>query len=365
MAKTNLILLHGALGSAKGLEQLSALLSEEFHVYAPDLEGHGGQSSDREFRIENFASALLGYLHAENISKADFFGYSMGGYVALYLASIAPDKVGNIMTLGTKFAWTPQTAAEELKKLDPEKIEAKAPQFARHLESQHTAQDWKVVVGRTAGLMKDLGDHPLLRSLVLKQIPHRVCIVLGDSDTMVSREESEKAALDLPQGAFVILPNTPHPLEQVDPLSLKKLIQDFLNNSLLEKDLQRAHYCSLVREYIEAYNSFQPERMVVHMHPEVIFENKYKGATDTRLEGKAAFLEQAKKAASYFSGRKQEILEWSFEEEDSVKITIAYEAIMAVDFPNGLKKGDRLQIKGSSTFRFKDGLIGYLLDENA
>lgn len=121
----------------------------------------------------------------------------------------------------------------------------------------------------------------------------------------------------------------------------------------------------LVEEYIQAYNNLDPEGMVKNMHPELVFENRHAGSVDMYLEGKDAFLQQAKLAITFFSSRCQTVLKWEYPDEDSLRISLAYEAITAMDFPNGPKKGERLELKGFSTFRFKDGLIIYLLDERA
>lgn len=226
--KRNLLLLHGALGSCKEFESWTFPIEKEFDVYATDFDGHGNKPCTYELRIENLAYQILAYMKDQNLHEADFFGFSMGGYVALYLAHIAPDKVGKIMTLGTKFAWTPEAAAEEKKKLNPEKIEAKIPHFANYLQALHPAQDWKALVHRTADMMEALGEQPLLTPSVLQGIRHEVLITLGDADNMVSKVESEQAAGHLPQGRFMLLQDTPHPLDKVNPKKVIDLLQEFL-----------------------------------------------------------------------------------------------------------------------------------------
>lgn len=230
MMKGNLLLLHGALGSSKGFENWISSLETAFHVFSPDFDGHGNKPCTFDLSIENLAHQILAYMKDHKLHQADFFGYSMGGYVALYLASIEPEKVGKIMTLGTKFAWTPEAAAEERKKLNPEKMEAKVPHFAGYLQALHPAQDWKALVHRTANMMETLGEQPLLTPTVLQGIKHEVLITLGDADNMVSQEESEQAARDLPNGSFLLLKNTPHPLEKVEPERLRSTLQSFLQS---------------------------------------------------------------------------------------------------------------------------------------
>ena len=122
-----LILLHGALGSAAQLDQLSGLLKPCYSCCTLNFSGHGGTPMPDAFSIGLFAGDVLRFMAASNIEKADFFGYSMGGYVALYLAANHPERVGKIITLATKFAWTPESASREIRMLDPQKIAKKIP----------------------------------------------------------------------------------------------------------------------------------------------------------------------------------------------------------------------------------------------
>ncbi|MBK9228864.1 MAG: alpha/beta fold hydrolase [Ignavibacteria bacterium] len=53
------------------------------------------------------------------ISPCNIFGYSMGGYAALYAAKKYPGVIGKIFTLGTKFEWNEESSASEVKLLSP------------------------------------------------------------------------------------------------------------------------------------------------------------------------------------------------------------------------------------------------------
>lgn len=87
----------------------------------------------------------------------------MGGYVALWLAHQHPERVRKIVTLGTKFDWSPESARLEVKKLDAEKILEKVPAFALILETRHAPNDWKQLLSRTSTMMLALGSDPLLK----------------------------------------------------------------------------------------------------------------------------------------------------------------------------------------------------------
>lgn len=122
-----LVLLHGAVGAKSQFAELVPLLESHFEVITLDFEGHGtADLTDRPFKIEHFAENALNMAGSE---KFDVFGYSMGGYVALYLALYQPERVGRVFTLATKFDWTPVTAEKEVKLLDADKILQKIPQY--------------------------------------------------------------------------------------------------------------------------------------------------------------------------------------------------------------------------------------------
>ena len=230
MEKDNLLLLHGALGSKAQLASLQTLLSDLFIVHTLDFDGHGANASNQEFSIDLFADNVLNYLIQNNIAKTHIFGYSMGGYVALKLAVKSSSFVGKIMTLGTKFNWTPEIAAKEIKMLNPQKIEEKVPAFAARLDELHTANNWKTVMQKTVQLMIDLGDGKGLSDEELRQVEQNTLIGIGEFDEMVTQEESSNAASLIPFGKFKVIDGFKHPIEKVDMKVLAQEIITFMQS---------------------------------------------------------------------------------------------------------------------------------------
>ncbi|MBW3544775.1 MAG: alpha/beta hydrolase [Bacteroidetes bacterium] len=227
--KPSLLLLHGALGSAEQLEQLANALQEQFSVHCFNFAGHGGEEDlSAPFSIARFAIELEAYLQAEQLKGLPVFGYSMGGYVALYLACRHPAFFTQILTLGTKFGWSPQSAAREVRMLQPDVVQEKVPQFAQMLATRHHPLDWRQLMEKTAAMMLSLGDQPALNQALLSGLKLPVTIMRGSQDRMVSEEESRQAAEWLPQGRYKELAGQPHPLEQ---LSIS-LLADEINKAL-------------------------------------------------------------------------------------------------------------------------------------
>jgi pimeloyl-ACP methyl ester carboxylesterase len=228
MKHNNLLLLHGALGSEVQLKPLQELLSKDFNVHTLNFEGHGGRTSDHEFDMERFADNVAEKLQTLEIANTHIFGYSMGGYVALTLAKKYPAMVESIVTLGTKFNWNLESAQQEVRMLNPEKIEEKVPAFAKRLHELHQPNDWKVVMQKTAAMMLTLANGKKLIDGDLQQIQHKVLIGIGSLDNMVTAEESENAATQLSNGNLKIIENVKHPIEKVDVNVLGTVIRDFI-----------------------------------------------------------------------------------------------------------------------------------------
>jgi pimeloyl-ACP methyl ester carboxylesterase len=221
--KKHLILLHGALGCAAQLEPLKYELKADWQVHSFNFLGHGGQPIPSSLLITHLVDQLAEYIRTQIPDKnpITIFGYSMGGYAALMLASRNIFPIQQIITLGTKLFWSPEVATREIGMLNPNVIEQKLPAFAKELEERHAPGDWKLLLAQTAGLMTDLGAHHYLNDEVLGGITVPCKLMLGDKDKMVSLNETVHAFNQIQQRALCVLPSTPHPIEKVD---VKRLV---------------------------------------------------------------------------------------------------------------------------------------------
>jgi pimeloyl-ACP methyl ester carboxylesterase len=225
----DLVLLHGALGTSAQFDALANALAATFRIHRVDFEGHGNVAGDgRPFRVSHFAENVIGTMNRNSMASTAIFGYSMGGYVALHLAATRPELVRAVATLGTKFRWDPATAAREAGRLDPAIIRSRVPKFADTLAERHaSAGGWEVVLARTADLLRHLGDEPALTNDTLRSIHQPVMVAVGDRDNTVSVEECEGVIQELPNATLQVLPDTPHPIEQVKVDILADLLRQF------------------------------------------------------------------------------------------------------------------------------------------
>lgn len=220
----NIILLHGAIGSKEQLNPLAIELKQlGYKVFSFNFSAHGMAPFQNEFSITQFATELLEFINQNKLQKADVFGYSMGGYIALYLSALQPNLIGRIITLGTKFAWDPVIAQNEIKQLQPEVIKLKIPKFATALEARH-GKDWETLLSHTSKLMIGLGDSNLLNADRFQKIKNKVYIGLSNNDTMVTDEETQLVADAIKNSERFWIQDAKHPIETVNSVDLANVI---------------------------------------------------------------------------------------------------------------------------------------------
>lgn len=92
-----LVLLHGGSGRWQLPERLIRDLSKHWHVFAPDLRGHG--KSGRVawgYRLRDQAGDIAAFLQQVS-GPAFLYGHSLGGIVALMTAGIYPQNVRAVL----------------------------------------------------------------------------------------------------------------------------------------------------------------------------------------------------------------------------------------------------------------------------
>lgn len=117
-----------------------------------------------------------------------------------------------------------------------------------------------------------------------------------------------------------------------------------------------------IYQYIDAYNQSDVLNMITNMADTIVFVNITNNQPTMQSEGIDEFKKQATEAISYFSHRQQTIISMTHR-PNSTEIIVDYKAIAAVDFPNEIKKGDEIKLRGKSIFKFsQEGKIIELRD---
>jgi hypothetical protein len=117
----------------------------------------------------------------------------------------------------------------------------------------------------------------------------------------------------------------------------------------------------VINHYIKSYNQFDVEAMLLNLDKDIVFINISNGLENLRTEGIEAFKNQAIIAKAYFNEREQLVKE-IIGNEHTIEIQIEYNAVLAMDFPNGLKSGDKIKMNGKSIFKFEGNKIKEIID---
>ena len=89
-----LVFVHGSTGSLTAFAPFMAELSQQAHVYAVDLRGHGlSGRAPGAYQVPDYGRDVLAFIQAVVGRPAFVAGHSMGGLIAVWLAAHAPDWV--------------------------------------------------------------------------------------------------------------------------------------------------------------------------------------------------------------------------------------------------------------------------------
>ena len=96
-----LVLLHGWSMSSAVFNEMLPLLGAERLVLAPDLRGHGASGTADGYALDDFVADLEAWLLALGHGEIDLLGWSLGGQVAIRLATAARIRVRRLILVAT------------------------------------------------------------------------------------------------------------------------------------------------------------------------------------------------------------------------------------------------------------------------
>jgi esterase len=94
-----LVILHGFLGSLENWQIMNKRLARDFNVYALDLRNHGRSPHSEVMNYAVMAQDVREFIAQQRLSAPFVLGHSMGGKVAMQLATNYPDAAGKIVVV--------------------------------------------------------------------------------------------------------------------------------------------------------------------------------------------------------------------------------------------------------------------------
>ena len=115
-----IVMIHGGFANRSHFAAQLDHLSERHRVLAIDLRGHGESDVPKSsVTLRDFAMDVIGVCEAAGVDRAVFCGHSMGGAVALEVATMQPDRVAGVALLDAAILFPEALRAQALAGLVP------------------------------------------------------------------------------------------------------------------------------------------------------------------------------------------------------------------------------------------------------
>jgi pimeloyl-ACP methyl ester carboxylesterase len=216
-----LVLLHGAF-SAIGTS-FGALLPElarTRQVVAFEMQAHGRTADiDRPLSYEQMADDVAAALRQLGIEQADFFGYSMGAYIALLVAIRHPEVVRKLVlaSVSYKLDGLHPGLMEGLAEMKPEMMFG-SPWHEEYLRLAPRPEDFATLFAKVMQMDREIKDLP---DEAIAAIKAPTLLIIGDSDIVRPEHAVEMFRLfgggimgdtpaGLPSSQLAMLPGTSH-----------------------------------------------------------------------------------------------------------------------------------------------------------
>jgi pimeloyl-ACP methyl ester carboxylesterase len=216
-----LVLLHGAFSNLEtDFGKLLPALAKTRRVIGIELQGHGHTADiDRPLTFEQMADDTDLLLRRLGIAQADFFGYSMGGGVAVQIAVRHPGLVRKLVYAGgASFApdgYYPELLAGE-KNLTPEAL-AGTPWHKAYARIAPKPEHWPALVAKVKDLDLKWTGWP---AADIQAIKSPALLIIGDADIVRPEHAVQMFRLlgggvagdlhGLPRSQLAVLPGTTH-----------------------------------------------------------------------------------------------------------------------------------------------------------
>jgi 3-oxoadipate enol-lactonase len=215
-----LICLHGYVLDHTIWLKMADRMKPSIRLILPDLRGHGKSSApEGKYSMQDMAEDVLKILDNLNLQLLYIAGHSMGGYVALALAEICPERFLGIALVAS------HTFADSLEKMksrleDIEKIKNSLPaevlkdfpekltrdpgvaEFCKELISQTNRNG---VMGALAGMAERPDRTNILATLNIPKL-----LIVGSDDQLIPLENTKEMSLKIKNLQVVEIKNAGH-----------------------------------------------------------------------------------------------------------------------------------------------------------
>jgi pimeloyl-ACP methyl ester carboxylesterase len=240
------VLIHGLGQDSRIWRRVRAELTD-VETVSHDIRGHGDSPlADGDGTLAQLGQDLIALL--ETVGPAVCVGFSLGGSIALWAAAERPDLVTGVAAIATSsvvgsaaaramrerielFESGDQEAILDVLRTDTvaqvanSEVDVESV-LAERMSAIHDAAGY-VNGARAVCSMRDVSLHDRLAS-----IKAPVLVVSGERDVWCPRRAADIMLDQLPTGSFVELPDVGHLVPDDDPVTLAKVLREWLQKDV-------------------------------------------------------------------------------------------------------------------------------------
>ncbi|MFC2034907.1 alpha/beta fold hydrolase [Chloroflexota bacterium] len=249
-----LILLPGGANSAHYWDTFAQSVCNDYRVYALDQRGRGDSDHAHKdgYALTECISDIAEFVKALGLEKFDICGQSLGGRHTIGYAGTYPETVKHaiISDIGPEMSQSGSKRANTQLLSPPMafRSEDEAIEYFRQIGPKYTLEqilhtikyelrvNWagKLVFKRDIDVLWVTGsagkkESPMVWELLSKMTCSTLVIRGAESD-ILSPEIAERMMSVLPNGKFVEIPNTGHPIPVEDPIAFEIEVRRFLES---------------------------------------------------------------------------------------------------------------------------------------
>jgi pimeloyl-ACP methyl ester carboxylesterase len=235
-----LLYLHG-LSRPLGWDTDHIGLALHRSVFAPVFPGwKAGRLPIQITSVKDYARLMLAFIDAEKMAKLDLIGHSFGGWVALYLALLAPGRIERLILVDSMGLDPAECSAVDISEFDDTAL----------YEAAFAARGILVAAGDFGGVPVDLRSGALFKSLLngqrnlitltegkcgegslsplLDKIETKTLIVWGETDRITPVEHASEFSSHLRRSQLAIIKGAGHLPQKEKPQTFLRVVCDFL-----------------------------------------------------------------------------------------------------------------------------------------
>jgi pimeloyl-ACP methyl ester carboxylesterase len=224
-------------------------------VYAPVLPGwKAGRLPTQITSVQDYARLMLAFMDAQKIERTDIVGHSLGGWIAVHMATLAPGRIERLVLVDSMGLDVAESPAANISALDDTALYNAAFATRGMLVAagdfggvpldlrggalfKHILNGQQNLIALTGG---KCGDESL--TLSLTDISAETLIVWGDADLLTPIDHANILSSHIRRSRVTVIEGAGHFPQKEKPQTFLRVVCNFLMGR--NEPVEGARYCS-------------------------------------------------------------------------------------------------------------------------